>query len=129
MPPRTALFSKALAPIAACLTMAALAGPAGSQDLNLNISCLEGFVEANEYAELSANFRETGWDSRATLRLVSTDEQLTLQVLDLSLNSVCENVADLRTSCTWTLSPGGEYVARIDNTLRSSSTSYRLCAG
>lgn len=119
---------KALAPIAAA-ALALAATSASAQDLNVNTSCVEGHVEGYDYAELSANFREYGWDSRATLRIVSTDEQLTLTVLDMSNNNVCENIADLRTSCTWTLSPGGEYVARVDNRTRPGATSYRLCAG
>jgi hypothetical protein len=118
-----------LAPLAAGLTMIAGAHTAAAQDLNMTVSCVEGFVEGYDWAELSANFREYGWDSRATLRLVAQDESTTLVVLDINNQPVCENVADLRTSCTWTLSPGGVYNARIDNTNRATSTSYRLCAG
>lgn len=120
--------TRLLAAVAAGVAMCAAATSAWSQTLSFTNSCVFGQVNAGEYAELSANFREYGWDSWGSLRLLSDDEELTLQVLDLNMTNVCENVADLRTTCTWRLSPGGEYFARVDNTMRSTETTYRLCA-
>ena len=120
--------ARTLATLAAGFAVSFFSVSANGQSLNLNTSCVDGFVESSDYAELSADFKETGWDSRATLQLVSTDEQLTLQVVDAANNTVCENIADLRTSCTWTLTPGGVYSARVDNTMRATRTAYRLCA-
>jgi hypothetical protein len=113
----------------ALATALAIAGsPAFAQSLQGNISCLKGDVNAYDWAEMSQVFAESAWDNKATLNLNSDDEELTLKVLDLNNNSLCENVADLRTKCTWTLNKGTEYNVVIDNTMRSTQTTYTLCA-
>ena len=53
---------------------------------------------------------------------------MTLEVIDLSSNTVCENVADNRTSCTWTPTPGGVYMVRVNNLTGPLPQNYRLCA-
>ena len=97
-------------------------------DLQYSKSCVEGFVEAYDYAELEQNMGESYWDSRGALRLQSEDEELTLRVLNANGTSVCDNVADLRTSCNFPLSGGSTVTVKIDNTMRSTQTRYRLCA-
>lgn len=102
-------------------------GAAVAQSLTTN-SCVEGFVPAYDYAELSQSFAEGGWTDRAEAYLVSESEELTLKVLDSNGTMVCDNVADLRTRCRWPISWGMEYSLKIDNTTRNTQTSYRLCA-
>ena len=101
---------------------------AQAQNLQGNVSCLKGDIDAHEWAEMSQVFAESAWDNRATLALNSDDEQLTLKVLDLNGVSMCENVADLRTRCTWSLNCGDAYNVIIDNTTRPTQTTYTLCA-
>lgn len=110
------------------LILACSAGFATAQDLSYSASCIQGFVDSADYAELTADFKEFGWDSRGSLKLNSVDDALTLIVLDQNNIAVCDNVADLRTQCAWTLSPGGIYTVRIDNTTRPTQSSYSLCA-
>ena len=113
------------------VSFAALAGvfaiPATATEFRLNESCLSGSVERYDYAELSQNFAEDGNDGTATLRIVSEDAELTLRVLDLEGKSLCNNVADLRTSCTWSLKDTGEYNIIVDNRTRSSRSDYKIC--
>lgn len=118
----------AIKKLALAVTLATgLSAAAVAQSLTTN-SCVEGFVPANDYAELSQSFAEGGWTDKAEAHLASDSEELTLQVLDSNGNMVCENIADLRTRCRWNISWGTEYSIKIDNTTRATQTSYRLCA-
>ena len=111
-----------------CVT-ASLLLPASASALDLqgNVSCVEGHVQAFDFAELEQNFAETAFDTRSKLILRSDTAALTLEVLDVNNNSVCEEVAELRTSCTWNLTAGGTYKVKIDNSDRSTESKYRLC--
>lgn len=91
-------------------------------------SCLEGFVEAHDYAELEERLAESFTDRRARLILNSESAELTLSVTNLEGNSVCENVADLNTQCNWNLGDDEIFIVKIDNTMRDTQTSYELCA-
>lgn len=99
-----------------------------AQTLNTTVSCMRGEVEAYDYAELSENFREGTWDTRGGVELQADFAEVTLKVVNLAGQSVCENVADLQTRCAFRLRTGDDFTIIIDNTMRSSSTSYRLCA-
>jgi hypothetical protein len=114
--------------IAAAAIATSFAAPLFAQEFQQNISCVSGFVDARDYAELSQDFREFSTDRRATLILRSEDEELTLKVLRLDGESVCENVADLRTRCTWQLQPEDVFNVQVDNTTRDTETAYELCA-
>lgn len=91
-------------------------------------SCLEGFVEAHDYAELEERLAESFVDRKARLVLNSESAELTLSVSDLDGNSVCENIADLNTRCDWNLGDKEIFVIKIDNTMRATQTAYELCA-
>lgn len=91
-------------------------------------SCLEGFVEAHDYAELEERLAESFVDRKARLILNSESAELTLSVSDLEGNSVCENIADLNTRCDWSLGDREVFVIKIDNTMRDTQTAYELCA-
>lgn len=127
------LFASSLrtATAMALMTSSVLAGvaPAAANDLQTNISCVNGFVDSYDFAELEQNFAETTFDTRSRLILRSDTAALTLEVSDINGNSVCEEVAELRTSCTWNLTAGGIYKVKIDNSNRSTESKYRLCAG
>ena len=102
---------------------------AHANDLQSNASCVQGFVDANDFAELEQNFSETNFDTASKLTLQSDTAALTLEVFDIFGNPVCEEVAELRTSCTWNLTTGGTYKLKVDNSNRSTGSKYRLCAG
>ncbi|MEZ5923674.1 MAG: hypothetical protein R3D57_04750 [Hyphomicrobiaceae bacterium] len=91
-------------------------------------ACLKGSVEAYDYAELEANLEESFLDRKARLNLVSESAELTLSVTNLDGQNVCENIADLTTSCHWSLGNDQIFVIKIDNTMRATSTDYELCA-
>ena len=101
---------------------------AADQEAAARPSDIQGFVDAYDFAELSQDFSEFTWDQQAGLSLSSSDEELTLKVLDLNDRSVCENVADLKTKCNWHLDPDVTFKVIIDNSQRSTETGYRLCA-
>lgn len=101
---------------------------ATAQSLTATESCLRGEVDAYEYAELMQNFRESTWDNRAGIKLLADYAEVTLKVLDLEGRSVCENVADLTTQCAFKLRYGDDFTIIVDNSMRSSSTGYRICA-
>jgi hypothetical protein len=114
--------------LAATAVALALSAPATSQEFQQSISCVSGYVDARDYAELSQDFREFSTDRRATLALISEDEELTLKVMNLDGQSVCENVADLRTRCTWQLQPDDVFNVQIDNRTRDTESAYEICA-
>ena len=113
---------------AAVLMSTFVATSAGAQDLSATISCIKGHVGKYDYAELTANFRESMWDGRAGVKLYTDGEPLTLLVLDTYGQSICDSIADNGTSCRFNLNYNSDFVVRIDNTERSTEASYRLCA-
>jgi hypothetical protein len=102
--------------------------PAASSANFGNNSCLMGSVDAYDYAELEQNLAESFVDRRARLELVSESAELTLSVTNLEGVNVCENVADLNTTCQWNLGDNDVFVIKIDNTMRATSSAYELCA-
>jgi hypothetical protein len=117
-----------LASSAGVFALAIVAAPISSEADFSNNACLSGEVEAYDYAELEQNLSESFVDNRARLDLVSENAELTLAVTDLGGNNVCENVADLSTSCQWSLGNNEIFIIKIDNTMRATSTTYELCA-
>jgi hypothetical protein len=116
------------AAMASTIALGILGSPVAVEaDFSSN-ACLSGEVDAYDYSELEQNLSESFLDNRARLDLVSESQELTLSVTDLDGNSVCENVADLSTSCQWSLSDDEVFVVKIDNTMRATSSAYELCA-
>ncbi len=101
---------------------------ASAQDLGVNTSCLSGSVASNDYAELSSNFRESIWDTKAGVQLVSDTTQLTITVIDAFNNDVCEQTADMKTRCSFKLNAGNEFTIKVSNEAFSVRSGYRLCA-
>ncbi len=114
--------------IAAVMGLALAISVASAQSLVNGTSCLRGSIEAYDYSEFDQNFRESTWDSRAGVELVADHAEVTLKVLNMDGTSVCENVADLDTRCTFRLRYNDNFSIRIDNTMRSSATGFRICA-
>lgn len=119
---------KKMSAFAGAAALIVLSSGTQAADLQGSVSCVEGNVPAYDYAELEQNFAETSWDRRSRVSLRSEDYALTLEVIDLNGNSICEEIATLRTRCTWNLNAGGTYTVKIDNSNRSTASDYRLCA-
>ena len=113
---------------AAVFAVSVAAVSASAQDLGVNTSCLSGMVEGNDYAELSSNFRESIWDTKAGVQLVSDTTHLTITVIDAFNNDVCEQTADMKTRCAFKLSGGNEFTIKVSNEAFSVRSGYRLCA-
>ena len=110
------------------LALGLAAGAAFAQDLQQNVSCVSGEVAAFDYNELGENFREGIWDKRAGVQLVSESEVIRLQVVDANNNSVCDNTADLRTKCTFSLRLNDNFAIKVTNYDNPVYARYRLCA-
>ena len=108
--------------------MIAMASTAIADDLSPTVSCLNGEVAAFDFAELQENFREGVWDRRAGVQLVSQSESVTLKVIDYNNNSICENVADLRTRCNFSLRVGDDFSIQVTNLDGPVAVRYQLCA-
>lgn len=114
----------------AAAVVAVTATSLGAQQLNPGISCISGDVPAYDYAELTSNYRESIWDSKAAMRLTAETTQLELTVTDTYDSTVCEDTADMKVRCKFRIAAGysGVFNMRIDNTMNSMSSRYRLCA-
>ncbi len=114
---------------AIAVSSVALAGAAIAQQLNPGITCIQGQVPSMDWAELKSQYKESMWDNKSAVRLVSESEQLQLSVTDIYGNQVCEQTADLKTRCKFNFpsSYAGVFNIRVDN-LAVSSTRYSLCA-
>ncbi|MGE3779776.1 MAG: hypothetical protein AB7F89_21495, partial [Pirellulaceae bacterium] len=105
------------------------AGAVWAQTLDPGITCLKGNVPAADYAEMDSNYKESIWDSKSAIRLMSDNTALELSVKDDYGNSVCEATADWKTRCKFkfSLAYAGTFTIRVSN-LQASSSGFRLCA-
>lgn len=108
----------------------ALAAPSRAQDLSSSISCLNGSVPAADYAELAQKLQESFWDRRGGVTLVTSIGGVSLRVLDMNGQSVCENEANNSTYCQFRLSfeVVDEFNIIIDNATNAEAITYRICA-
>ena len=115
--------------VALSTALLCLAGAATAQQLDPGISCINGSVGPIDYAELSSQYKESMWDTKAAVRLRSDNDELDLLVTDTYGNSVCEQTADSKTRCKFNFpaSYSGIFNIRINNTM-STPAGYRLCA-
>ena len=112
------------------IALASAAATANAQELTAGVSCLDGQVGANDYAEFVAGYRESIWDNKAAVRIVARDAPLEITVTDTNGESVCEDTADMKTRCKFKISSNssGTFVVRIDNLVFNGNSRYRLCA-
>lgn len=125
MSARAAIYSAALAAV----TATSLAPTAFAQQLDPGISCLEGEVDAYDWAELTSKYKESIWDTKSAIRLRSYEDTLNLTVTDNYGATVCEDTADSRTRCKFGFSASysGIFNIRVDNP-QTMSKRYKLCA-
>ena len=109
--------------------MSPASSAAWAQSLDPGITCLKGNVPAADWAEFDSNYKESIWDNKSAIRLVSNDTALELSVKDGYGASVCEATADQKTRCKFNFTPdySGTFTVRVDNLL-STASNYRLCA-
>lgn len=116
----------------ATLTLATLLGalPASAQQLNPGISCISGDVPGYDYAELTSSYKESIWDTKAAMRLVSLNTHLELSVTDEYGQVVCDDTADMKVRCKFNFPSNysGLFNIKIDNTKYGADSGYTLCA-
>ena len=126
---KLAITSREITVLGVALFAASVAAiSASAQDLGVNTSCLSGSVEGNDFAELSSNFRESIWDTKSGVQLVSATTNLTITVIDAFNTDVCEQTADMKTRCLFKLNAGNEFTIKVSNETFSTRSGYRLCA-
>ena len=121
--------SNILAMVVAAAALSLGAGAAMTQQLNPGISCIEGEVPGNDWAELTSNYRESLWDTKAGMRARSDGGALELTVTDTYGSGVCDASIDDRARCRFSFSPNysGTFNIRVTNS-QSYATNYKLCA-
>ncbi len=121
--------SNTLAMIVAAAAVSLGAGAAMTQELTPGISCIDGNVPANDWAELTSNYKESLWDSKAGMRARSDGGALELVVTDDYGTQVCDSSVDDKARCRFSFSSNysGTFNIRITNS-QSYATTYRLCA-
>ena len=126
---KLAITSREITVLGVALFAASVAAnSASAQDSGVITSCLSGSVEGNDFAELSSNFRESIWDTKSGVQLVSATTNLTITVIDAFNNDVCEQTADMKTRCLFKLNAGNEFTIKVSNETFSARSGYRLCA-
>jgi hypothetical protein len=94
----------------------------GSTDAN---ACLGGRVDAVDYATLDEDLGGDFWKNHSGVAITSDSQQLTLSVTDAYGNSICQNLANLSTSCTFQTGFASTFTIRVDNT---QNAAYQLCS-
>jgi hypothetical protein len=121
-----------IAQISSVATIAGMIGATAvwAQQLNPGLSCISGDVPAYDYAELTSNYRESIWDTKAAMRLVAESSQMELSVTDDYGTTVCEDAADMKVRCKFKIAVGysGIFNIKIDSTMFSVPSRHRLCA-
>ena len=116
----------------AALTLSTLMGvlPASAQQLNPGISCISCDVPGYDYAELTSSYKESIWDTKAAMRLVSLNTHLELSVTDEYGQVVCDDTADMKVRCKFNFPSNysGIFNIKIDNTKYGAGSGYTLCA-
>lgn len=114
--------------LASFLTVGALT--ASAEDLNPGISCLDGSIPVQDYAELNSRYKESLWDTKAGMKVVSDGNPLELTVTDDYGTNVCDAEVNDRARCKFKFSASysGRFFVRIDNSLNLFAAKYRLCA-
>lgn len=127
------MYKQAKNAVSAALCVAGLAfgaGAASAQQLDNNVSCIAGDVPAYEWAELTAYYKESIWDRRAAMRLVSGNTRVLLSVTDDNGEELCDDTANMTAVCRFRFPAAfnGNLNIRVDNTAHEAGTPYTLCA-
>jgi len=115
---------------AVALSIGLFGSAAVAQDLSASISCLRGTVPAADYSELDQSVKESIWDSRAGVTLVSEVGGVRLLVMDLYGTSVCDQEASNSTTCKFKLNARlpDVFTIKVDNVEGQTKSDFKLCA-
>lgn len=125
------ISKRALVAATAAAVMTVGGAVAWAQELNPGVSCIEGVVAEGSWNELVSNYRESIWDSKAAVRLRAEDAPLELTVTDIDGNSVCQETADNKARCRFTIPTdyAGQFVMKVLNLDPiGGNRGFRLCA-
>ena len=116
--------------IALATSLGFWAHTASAEDLSATISCLRGNVPAYDYAELGQKLRESLFDRKGGVSLVSSYGGLKLRVTDPNGQSVCQETANNSTSCTFKIEIASvdEFTITVDNAEVGQDNGYKICA-
>ena len=83
-------------------------------------------VDALDDASYDEDFGQ--WHNLSGVNLSSESLRVVLSVFDEYGNSICQNTADLTTSCKFQTGFASTFTIRVDNTQNSSPANYSVCA-
>jgi hypothetical protein len=89
-------------------------------------ACMSGSVDALDDASYDEDFGQ--WHNLSGVNLSSESLRVVLSVFDEYGNSICQNTADLTTSCKFQTGFASTFTIRVDNTQNSSPANYSVCA-
>jgi hypothetical protein len=113
---------------AAALTFVSSALSLADTDGNVSgSSCFAGTAAANDYATFNEDFTAGAWSSSSGVHLLAQSQRVTLAVTDSYGNSVCQNTADLSTSCTFEPGLSTTFTIVVDNSASAVPADYQLC--
>jgi hypothetical protein len=91
-------------------------------------SCLSGTADAVDYATFDEDFNTGRWKSHSGVMIQSESQPVVLSVTDAYGNSICQNLANLSTSCTFRADFSSTFTITIDNTQNPMSSDFQLCS-
>ena len=94
-------------------------GTAEAETAGNSKSCLSGSIAPFDYALLDEDFHNLSWTGQSGVQVNSGTKTLTLTVTDSYGNSLCQNVGNSATSCTFVSGVASTFTIRIDNTQNS----------
>jgi hypothetical protein len=91
-------------------------------------SCLSGTADAVDYASFDEDFNTGIWKSHSGVMIQSESQPVVLSVTDAYGNSICQNLANLSTSCTFRADFSSTFTITIDNTQNPMPADFQLCS-
>jgi hypothetical protein len=91
-------------------------------------ACLSGTAEAADDATFDEDFNTGLWKSHSGVMIQSDSQQVVLSVTDAFGNSICQNLANLTTSCTFRADFNATFTITIDNTQNPLPANFQLCS-
>jgi len=102
--------------------------PTSANDGGSASACMSGTVDGWDDASYDENFGADRWKNISGVNLSSDNQKVVLSVLDDYGNSICQNTADLTTSCKFQTGFASTFTILLDNTQNSGSANYTVCS-
>lgn len=99
-----------------------------AQGVGNSTACMIGSVDALDDASYDEDFGTDQWKNVSGVNLSSDNQRVVLSVFDEYGNSICQNTADLSTTCKFHTGFSSTFTIRVDNTQNASSANYTVCS-